>query len=123
MIGLNVLKNYLYEDISYSILQFIDDFNAAPNKFFLQLQEENEIMDINKCPEGLKIIVALADHLLQINGFDVPKWMRVDVFKMDKALYLSRTGNGFDVARLIAHTPAPFRARNIFINPSSLERV
>jgi hypothetical protein len=97
MIDLNVLRNYLYEDISYSILQFIDDFNAAPNKFFLQLQEENEIMNINKYPEGLKIIVVLADHLLQINGFDV--------------------------ARLIAHTPAPFRDRNIFINPSSLERV
>jgi len=123
MTGLNFLKSYLHEDISYSILQLVDDFNAAPDKFLKQIEEKGKDINADKYSEGLKVIIALVDHLLQVKGFDVPQWLRVDAFKMDKALYLSRASNGFDVARLIAHTPAPFKARNIFINPSSLERV
>lgn len=123
MTGLNFLKSYLHEDISYSILQLIDDFNAAPDNFIEQLQGTRKDINAENYPEGLKIIVALVDHLLQVNRFDVPKWLRADVFKMNEAIYLSRASNGFDVAKLIAHTPAPFRARNIFINPSSLERM
>lgn len=123
MTGLNFLKSYLHEDISYSILQLIDDFNAAPDNFIKQLQEARKDINVEKYPKGLIIIVALVDHLLQVNGFDVPKWLRADAFKMNEALYLSRASSGFDVARLIAHTPAPFRARNIFIDPSSLERM
>ena len=123
MTGLDFLMTYLYDDISFTILQIIDDFNSDPKKFADLIKQDSRKISQEEYSDNLKVVVALVDHLLQSSGLDIPNWIRSDEFRVNEALYLSRTRNSFDVARLIAHTPAPFKARNIYIEPSGLERV
>lgn len=125
MIGneyLDELYNNVDEDTSLNqILELI----KSKDKNFIQSLEKPIDLDICN-PEELKFIIkvsAIVDYFFQINGIDVPEWLRDSRLKFDKPYYHSKRISDFDKIKLMYSSPAPFSIRNVYFDLSGLIRV
>ncbi len=124
MTGLDLIRSYNQNDLSWSMNQFIDDFKADMNAFYEKISLEPNLIEITK-EEMIQVtvLVALTDYLLQINNLFVPTWIRSKLFQLEEPLFVSRSYDDANYIRMLYQTPAPFRARNIFVKREGLDRI
>ncbi len=124
MTGLDLIKSYNQNDLEWSMNQFIDDFKADTHAFYEKISLEPNLIEITK-EETIQVtvLVALTDYLLQINNLFVPSWVRSKLFQLEEPLFVSRSYDDADHIRLLYQTPAPFRARNIFVKREGMDRI
>ncbi|KAB2953844.1 hypothetical protein F9B85_04310 [Heliorestis acidaminivorans] len=125
MIGNKYLqKLYDYPDVDTSLNQLLELLKTKDSTFIDSLWEP---MDINLCDDKelsyLTIASALIDYYLQIQGFEVPAWLREEKLSFSKPYYHSKRISDFDKFKLLYSNPAPFRARNVYFDLAGIDRV
>lgn len=125
MIGnkyLQALFNYSDEDTSLN--QLLELLKYKDMEFIDSLKEP---IDINLCNDKeikyLTKISALIDYYLQIHDIEIPGWIRDDKLKFDKPYYYSRRISDFEKFKLQYSNPSPFKARNVYFDLESIERI
>lgn len=125
MIGnkyLQALFNYSDEDTSLN--QLLELLKYKDMEFIDSLKEP---IDINLCNDKeikyLTKISALIDYYLQIHDIEIPGWIRDDKLKFDKPYYYSRRISDFEKFKLQYSNPSPFKARNVYFELESIERI
>lgn len=125
MIGNKYLQEFFdYPDEDTSLNQLLELLKYKDMKFIDSLKES---IDINLCSAQeiryLTIVSALIDYYLQVNDIEVPDWLRDDKLKFDKPYYYSRRISDFEKFKLQYSNPSPFKARNVYFDLDSLERI
>lgn len=125
MIGnnyLNDLFNYLDEDLALN--QLLEMLKFHEEDFIKSLYTPN---DLKLCAQEeidfLTKVAALIDYHLQINGLEVPLWIRDERLEFDKPYYQPKRISDFDKLKLQFSAPAPFRVRNAYFDLEGLTRV
>ncbi len=68
-------------------------------------------------------VSAIVDYSFQMNGMDVPENLREGRLLPTKPYYRSERINDFDKVKLMHSSPAPFHARNVYLDLNELMRM
>lgn len=125
MIGNEYLRALFdYPDEDTSLNQLLELLKCKEIRFIDSL---GKAVDIDSCNdeeiEYLTKVSALIDYYLQIQGIDVPEWIRDERLRFDKPYYHSSRISDFEKLRLLYTNPAPFRARNVYFDLHGIQRV
>ncbi|NLN86793.1 MAG: hypothetical protein GX133_04185 [Syntrophomonadaceae bacterium] len=125
MIGNEYLRALFdYPDEDTSLNQLLELLKCKEIRFIDSLGKP---VDIDSCNdeeiEYLTKVSALIDYYLQIQGIDVPEWIRDERLRFDKPYYHSSRISDFEKLRLLYTNPAPFRARNVYFDLHGIQRV
>lgn len=125
MIGNEYLRALFdYPDEDTSLNQLLELLKCKEIRFIDSLGKP---VDIDSCnDEEIKYLTkvsALIDYYLQIQGIDVPEWIRDERLRFDKPYYHSSRISDFEKLRLLYTNPAPFRARNVYFDLHGIQRV
>ncbi len=105
--------NQIMEMLKSNDIEFIESLKKPIN---IDLCDTNELEHLTK-------IVAIIDYFLQLNGMEVPNWIRDKRLAFQTPYYHSRRISDFEKIRLIYSSPAPFRARNVYFDLDALTRI
>lgn len=125
MIGNKYLR-YLFEypDQDTSINQLLELLKSKNMNFISSLYEP---VDVNACSDEelklLTIAAAIIDYCLQLQGMEVPGWLRDEKLVFGKPYYHPKRISDFEKVKLQYTNPAPFRARNVYFDLRGLERI
>ena len=125
MIGNEYLRALFdYPDEDTSLNQLLELLKCKEIRFIDSLGKP---VDIDSCNdeeiEYLTKVSALIDYYLQIQGIDVPEWIRDERLRFYKPYYHSSRISDFEKLRLLYTNPAPFRARNVYFDLHGIQRV
>jgi hypothetical protein len=125
MIGNKYLEElYKNTDEDTSLNQILELLKSKDKNFIESLGQpvKLELCDSEEIVFLIKVS-AMIDYYLQINGIQVPEWLRDDRLKFDKPYYHSKRISDFDRIKLMYSSPAPFSARNVYFDIAGLIRV
>ena len=69
------------------------------------------------------VVSILIDYYIQLQGIEVPYWIRNENLGFEKPYYHSKRISDFEKVRLIYANPAPFRVRNVYFDLEGIGRV
>ena len=126
MIGNKYVQDlFNYSDEDTSLNQMLESLKSKDMNFIDSLKYEP--VDINLCNDEeiryLTLISALIDYYLQLQGIEVPHWIRNEKLRFEKPYYHSKRISDFEKVRLIYANPAPFRVRNVYFDLEGIGRV
>jgi hypothetical protein len=102
-----------------AVREFLDEFGLLPRRD-LRARALSDQPSPTGVPRYDAYLGALAEHLAAIHGLDRPVWA-VESSRFLEAFWFPSEVRGFR-ALAIAHSPAAFRRRGIFIAQGSLDR-
>lgn len=110
------------EDLPFATREFLDDLYWAagadgPEAAAPLVADEPALLD----DRADAFVAALAEHFATLYGFTVPGWVE-DPERFLHRFWFPHRLRAFDGIAL-RDAPAAFRRRNIYLHPSSLERV
>lgn len=105
--------NQIMEMLKSKDIEFIESLKTPID---LGLCDTNELVHLTK-------IAAILDYILQLNGIEVPSWVRDKRLAFQTPYYHSRRISDFEKIRLMYSSPAPFRARNVYFDLDALTRI
>ncbi len=117
---------YLFEypDEDKSLHQLLELLSSRDQKFIESVYDSE---NIDRCTDKeiryLTLASALIDYYLQLNGFDVPDWLRAETLSFKKPYYHSKRISDFEEVKLMYSSPAPFTARNVHFDLDGIKRV
>ncbi|MEL7659902.1 hypothetical protein [Acetobacterium wieringae] len=125
MIGNKYLKNlYDYPDIDTSINQLMELLICDDTAFINSLETPMDLDALNNSERHfMTIIAAVIDYRLQLDGRPVPRWLRADALCFDVPYFHSKRLSDFEKVKIQYTVPAPFRARQVYLDPAGLIRV
>ena len=125
MIGNRYLQElFNYPDEDTSINQLLELLKYKDAKFIDSLRQQIEIDLCNdKEIRYLTKVSALIDYYLQLNGIEVPDWIRDEKLIFTKPYYHSRRISDFEKLKLQYTNPSPFKARNVYFDLDGIGRV
>ncbi|WP_106495077.1 hypothetical protein [Lentibacillus sp. Marseille-P4043] len=125
MIGNKHLQSlFAYSDEDTALNQLLELIKSKDEQFIKSLGTP---VEINLCNEAelkyLTKVSPLIDYYLQIQGIEVPNWLRDEKLKFDKPYYFPKRISDFEKLKLQYTNPSPFRAKNVYYDLSGIERV
>lgn len=126
MIGNEYLKELFEHPDENHALNHLLDLTKKQDENFVQSIKDNP-PDLDLCTQEelnfLTKVAAIIDYLFQLNGIEVPAWLRDSRLEFDKPYFHSRRISNIDKIKLIGKSPAPLRNRNVYFELESLKRV
>ncbi len=125
MIGNKYLRDFFeYPDEDTSINQLLELLKSKDTSFINSLGKP---IDLDNCDEKeieyLTKVSALIDYYLQLNGLEVPEWLRCERLSFKKPYFHSKRISDFEKVKLQYTNPGPFKARNVYFDLQGIERI
>ena len=125
MIGNKYLQEfYEYPDEDSAINQLLEFLKSKDKSFLKSL---NKPIDISECDEKelvfLTKISALIDYCLQLEGMEVPHWLRDKRLVFERPYFHPKRIDDIGKVKLQYTNPAPFRTRNVYFDLDGLKRI
>lgn len=106
------------EDVFFAVREFLDEFSIRDQHQRQSAIDEQPVPTDN--PRADAFVAGLAEHLVWHHHMKLPSWPNEPERFLDRFWFVAGA-KGFR-AILIAHSPAAFRRRGIFIHPDALVR-
>jgi hypothetical protein len=100
----------------HAVREFLDSFDARPGARAAAIAEPPELLE----PVRDAYLAAVAEHLAQLHGFDVPDWAERRGLDLEHPFFAG--GLESLKARLLVESPAAFRRRMLFVGSDALSR-